>query len=120
MIALGALAGPFVGLLLLGADRKLGTFGFFPIAVFGFIPGAIFGGLIYRRASSSLPIDPNARSRRYKYAAFALIALPALAISVAGVQGQELLVGSVSLIGLAFAIGILVSGDRRVLRSGEP
>ena len=116
MIALGALAGPFVGLLLLGSEPRI--FGSFPVGMFGVVPGAVLGGLIYRVSSSSLPIDPNARARRYKYAAFALVALPALTAILIGIHGQELLVGGVSLIGAAFATGILISGNRRAKPTG--
>lgn len=78
------------------------------------------GGVVFRVASSSLPIDPTARIRRYMYAAIAFVTLPLLSLFGTGMQGQEFhfTVGA-ALFGLVIALGILVSGDRRANIAGN-
>lgn len=105
-ICLGALLGLFAGVPLLFARL--------PIGFLGFMPGAILGGLMYRYASRHLPVDPQAHSRRWLFAGISLFILPITAGILTGMRGQGLhmTIGAL-LIGLAIAVGILVSGDRR-------
>ncbi len=106
VIATAALLGAVGGLPLLMNEHVIG--------LFGVVLGALCGGLVYRIASATLPIDPTARSRRYKFAMFSLATLPAVAVIGTGMQGQglQMTIGAF-VIGSAIAIGILVSGDRR-------
>ncbi len=111
LIASGALLGLLAGLLLVMLRL--------PFGFLGFMPGAVIGGLYYRLASAPLPIDPGARRRRYTYAVVALCTLPVLAGALFGLraQGMTMTIGAL-LIGAAFAMGILISGDRRPNRAG--
>ncbi|PAY15318.1 hypothetical protein CKO51_32435 [Rhodopirellula sp. SM50] len=106
VIVSSALLGALAGIPLLMLGQLAGFFGVFP--------GALFGGFAYLFASSSLPIDPTARARRYKYSAIACGALPALSALGTGMRGQgfHMTIGA-ALIGFAIALGILISGDRR-------
>lgn len=111
LIASGALLGLLGGLLLVMFRL--------PFGFLGFMPGAVMGGLYYRLASAPLPIDPDARRRRYTYAVVALCALPVLAGALFGLRAQGLtMTTGAFLIGIAFAMGILISGDRRPRRAG--
>ncbi|WP_345687704.1 hypothetical protein [Novipirellula caenicola] len=111
MIAASALLGALAGLPLLMLDQLIGFFGVFP--------GALLGGFAYRFASSSLPIDPTAHVRRYKYAAISFATLPIISAFGTGMRGQgfHMTIGA-ALIGFAIALGILISGDRRAARMG--
>ena len=107
-----SLFGAVAGLPLLINDQLIGLFTVFP--------GAVLGGILFRIASSSLPVDPTAKSRRYKYAAITFITLPLLSLLGTGMQGQgfHMTIGG-ALIGFAIALGILVSGDRRAKIGGN-
>ena len=112
VIAVSALIGAVAGLPLLINDQLIGFFTVFP--------GAVVGGIVFRIASSSLPIDPAAKLRRYKYAAISFITLPLLSLLGTEMQGQgfHMTIGG-AMIGLAIALGILVSGDRRAKIGGN-
>ena len=85
-----------------------------PIGLLGVLLGAVVGGVAFRVASRSLAIDPTARMRRYKFAFVSVVTLPTISAIGTGLQGQglQMTIGAL-LIGTAFALGILVSGDRR-------
>ena len=91
-----------------GRDIKMGLFGL-PI-------GSFMGGLIYRFAMRSHPIHSALRGHRLKYALISTVSLPLMFAGTTGLRAQGLAMAVLGLfIGGSIALGILVSGDRRVV-----
>ncbi len=106
-IAIGALIGLMIGFVVF---LKL----LFPPGFLGFIPGAALGGLFYRFASASLPVDPKARRGRYTCAVVTVFLVPAIVgvLTYKYEEGVSITILTI-LLGIAFATGIVVAGDRR-------
>jgi hypothetical protein len=106
-IVIGAFVGALVTLPFLFNDN--------PIGLMGCLPGALFGGLYYRCRSSQCELHATSASKRYAYSILLTIAFPVLAAFGTGLLGQGLhMTILAAYIGFSLALGVLVSGDRRI------
>ncbi|KAA5547329.1 hypothetical protein FYK55_00475 [Roseiconus nitratireducens] len=91
-----------------------------PLGFATVLVGCIFGGLVYRFRSRDWPHDPSIPRRQLWYSALAVILPPGVLFLLAGPRGQGpgfIVIGLV--IGVSVAVGILISGTRRLNATRE-